>query len=277
MDNKHAMPICYACKIFSGLALVTNRLRRSGCPGHLRLWLAFGLFFQVVAARSASVVLAWNPSPSGGVQGYHVYFGTISGFYTGMVDVGSSTTMTVSSLTGGQVYYFAITAYDASGLESGFSNELSYTPTEVSVPLPATLQLSRATAGGMVLTVTGPAGRTYDLLASADLRSWAVIRVVSLSSGGRFDFTDPDAAKFPARFYRARETQPSVQLRLAPARQMVVSVSGQNGVTYDVQASSDLAQWTKIGAVTLTASGGADFVDVNAPNYPARFYRTRQN
>lgn len=237
----------------------------------------FSAFIQVLTARAASVTLAWNPSPSGGVQGYHVYFGSISGFYTGMMDVGGATTMTIPSLAAGQVYYFAITAYDAGGLESEFSNELSYAPAEASVPLSATLQLSQATAGGMVLTVTGPAGRTYDLLASSDLRSWAVIRVVSLSSGGRFDFTDPEAANYPARFYRARETQPAVQLRLAAAQQMVVSVSGQNGVAYDVEASSDLAQWTTIGTVTVPESGGADFVDVNAADYPARFYRTRQN
>jgi len=128
----------------------------------------------------------------------------------------------------------------------------------------------------MLVTATGPPNRTYDLLASSDLQSWTVISVVSLDASGQFAFTDPDAANYPARFYRVRETQPSVQLQLTAAGQAVVAVNGQNGVTYDVQASSDLASWTVIGTVTLDASGTYSFVDVNAANYPVRFYRTEQ-
>ena len=187
--------------MLSGPASAANRRRRSGGSGHIRLLLAFSVFIQVLTARAASVTLAWNPSPSGGVRGYRVYIGTRSGFYTSVMDVGNGTAVTVSSLTAGGVYYFAITAYDAGGLESAFSNELSYTPVEVAVPVTATLQLSRATAGGLVLTVTGPAGRTYDLLASADLRSWAVIRVVSLSSSTRREASQ--AATRPARMENA--------------------------------------------------------------------------
>jgi hypothetical protein len=43
------------------------------------------------------------------------------------VDVQDKTTHTIDALTPGTTYYFAITAYDSSGIESDFSNELSTT------------------------------------------------------------------------------------------------------------------------------------------------------
>lgn len=242
------------------------------------LLLAFSISAQVLRAapQPPGVALAWNPSSTADVSGYRVYLGGSSGVYTNVLDAGNATIITLSDLMAGASYFFAITAYDAGGNESDFSNELVVTPAVATHPEIATLKLRTAAAGGMMLTVTGPAGRTYDLLASSDLQDWVVISVVSLNAGGQFDFTDPDAANHPARFYRARETQPSVQLRLAPDSHAIVSVTGQNGRMYDVQASSDLADWTVIGAVTLGESGGLDFVDADAANYPARFYRTRE-
>jgi fibronectin type 3 domain-containing protein len=41
------------------------------------------------------------------------------------VSTGSSTAYTVTGLQSGQTYYFAVTAVDASGRESPFSNEAS--------------------------------------------------------------------------------------------------------------------------------------------------------
>ena len=74
---------------------------------------------------TTSVTLAWSPSSDPSVAGYKLYFGTASHDYTGSVDTGSSTTTTVSNLVAGATYYFAVTAYDSSGLQSPFSNEAS--------------------------------------------------------------------------------------------------------------------------------------------------------
>ena len=43
------------------------------------------------------------------------------------VDVGNVTTYTVTGLADGATYYFAVTAYDSVGNESGYSNEVVYT------------------------------------------------------------------------------------------------------------------------------------------------------
>ena len=71
---------------------------------------------------AASLSLAWDPV--GGATGYRLYYGTASGAYTGNVDAGPSTTATATGLTGGQRYYFVVTAYNAT-VESGRSAELN--------------------------------------------------------------------------------------------------------------------------------------------------------
>ena len=127
----------------------------------------------------------------------------------------------------------------------------------------------------MMLSLTGPAGRTYDLQASENLQDWTVIGVVTVGSGGALGFTDPEASNFPQRFYRARETQPTVRLGVSPAGQAELRIAGQNNHTYAIQASSNLSDWTVIGTVTVDASGAVGFTDPEAADQPARFYRTQ--
>ena len=74
-------------------------------------------------AGTSSIFLAWNVKPEW-VAGYKVYWGTSSGVYEHFNDV-SQTIAMVSDLTVGVRYYFAVTAYDGGGLESGYSEEVS--------------------------------------------------------------------------------------------------------------------------------------------------------
>lgn len=72
-----------------------------------------------------NISFGWTASTSPGVVGYNIYWGVGSWQYTNLVNVGNSTVGTVSNLVRGATYYFACTAYDAIGLESTFSNEVS--------------------------------------------------------------------------------------------------------------------------------------------------------
>ena len=72
-----------------------------------------------------SATLTWQPSSDPSVAGYKLYYGTASHNYAAALDTGASTTATVSNLTAGATYYFAVTAYNSSGEESPFSNEAS--------------------------------------------------------------------------------------------------------------------------------------------------------
>lgn len=112
-----------ACVVLSLLALLMT-------PGH---------------ASGQNVTLAWDPSASPGVAGYTVYVGTSFGQYSSSVNAGNVTTYTVTGLTLGIRYCFAVRAHDASGVQSAFSNEVCDSPVEAvtvasfgpSVALPA--------------------------------------------------------------------------------------------------------------------------------------------
>jgi hypothetical protein len=56
-----------------------------------------------------------------------VYYGAATRNYTNVIAAGSSTTAIVSNLANGVTYYFAATTYTATGLESDYSSEASYT------------------------------------------------------------------------------------------------------------------------------------------------------
>ena len=148
---------------------------------------------------SYSVTLAWNSSSSTNVVGYNVYYGLASGVYSNMESV-TGTNTTIIGLAAGTTYFFAATAVDALGVESPFSNEASFT---TGVP---TVRVRTATAGQFVMTVSGLIGQTYEIEATPDLVTWTVIGMVTLDASGSSDFTDTNAANFPQRFYRTRET-----------------------------------------------------------------------
>jgi len=75
-----------------------------------------------------AATLAWDPVPDPNLRGYRVYYGAGSGMYLqpsgSGLDMGNATTYSISGLNRGTRYYFVATAYDASGNESGHSNEV---------------------------------------------------------------------------------------------------------------------------------------------------------
>ncbi|MGB6306853.1 MAG: fibronectin type III domain-containing protein [Steroidobacteraceae bacterium] len=82
------------------------------------------------APPSGSATLSWqaptsnvNGSPITGLAGYHIYYGTSPGDYTKTIDVAGAgtTTYIVTGLAAG-TYYFAVNAYNASGVDSTDSN-----------------------------------------------------------------------------------------------------------------------------------------------------------
>lgn len=82
---------------------------------------------------TVSVTLAWDPPTTDAqgnaledLAGYRLYFGTrapLSQARDTFVAVGTSTTHTLEGLSPG-TWFFAITAVDVNGNESGFSNEV---------------------------------------------------------------------------------------------------------------------------------------------------------
>ena len=75
-------------------------------------------------AAGVSKTLSWSPVPDPSVQGYKLYWGTMSRQYDSQVDVGPNASYTLNGLQSGTTYYFAVSAYNVDG-ESGMSAEVS--------------------------------------------------------------------------------------------------------------------------------------------------------
>lgn len=104
-----------------------------------------------------SVTLAWDASPSPSVTGYYIYYGPGSRSYTNKVYSGCCSCV-VSNLTGGVTYYFAATASDTNGLESDYSNEVSYRVPSNWVDHPGSLIMMQTSTndGTLLLESPGP-------------------------------------------------------------------------------------------------------------------------
>jgi hypothetical protein len=79
-------------------------------------------------ALAGDITLAWDANTEPDLTGYKIYFGTASRAYGASVVIGTQTTYTITGLAPG-TYYFAVTAFNSAGLESGYSNEVSATVT----------------------------------------------------------------------------------------------------------------------------------------------------
>jgi hypothetical protein len=149
-------------------------------------------------APAQSVILNWNASSSSDVTGYNVYYGTNSGNYPYKVDAGNATALTVSNLVPGLTYYFAATAYDGVGDESGYSSEIAYI-------VPGFMMMTPGAGPNSPAQLQFPVapGHWYEVQATTDLVNWSSIwQSDVMASNYWMQFTDPNAGSFSSRFYR---------------------------------------------------------------------------
>jgi hypothetical protein len=92
---------------------------------------AMGSFsIDVVSSAPGSIIVSWEPptqrddgTPLTNLAGYRLYWGTALGHYPNLAPIANPgiATYVIDELPSG-TYYVVATAYDASGMESGFSN-----------------------------------------------------------------------------------------------------------------------------------------------------------
>ena len=110
---------------------------------------AFGFmfFFTVIFSsyitnvHSAQVTVEWYPNSEADLAGYKLHYGTTSGNYDTIINVGNQVSYTIPNLEGGNTYYVTGTAYDTSGYESVYAEELIYNipiTNDVTPPSPPT-------------------------------------------------------------------------------------------------------------------------------------------
>jgi hypothetical protein len=115
-------------------------------------------------SAQSSVQVAWDPNPESNIAGYKLHYGIDGLGLTNVIDVGLSTTGSVSNLAPATTYYFYVTAYNDYDLESDPSTVLYYTSPVESPPdipiivtieenllalAPVQLRLPASLAGGM--------------------------------------------------------------------------------------------------------------------------------
>ena len=214
----------------------------------------------VAAQGQSSVTLAWNPAAGTNIAGYKLYCGVASRTYTTTNNVGNVTNATVSSLTSGTIYYFAATAVDTSGSESGYSTEVVYTipvataPTIVlsspvsgaSYTAPATTRCAASvTANGHTITqVQFYNGATLlgTVAAAPYSYSWNSVGAgtYSLSAKAVYD-SGSTVASTPANVTVTNVSLPSIALT-APV----------NGASYTAPAALNLAAGVTANGHTIT-------------------------
>ena len=81
-----------------------------------------------VGTGTGAAMLAWDAVVTPNLAGYHIYVGTSTGMYAqpfgSGLNAGNVLTYSVTGLNRGTRYYFAATAFDSMGNESGYSNEV---------------------------------------------------------------------------------------------------------------------------------------------------------
>jgi len=165
-----------------------------------------GLTLAVTTTVNAkTITMTWDASPDSRVTGYKIYYSTTSpdppfngtGANEGPspIDVGNNLTATLSGLVNEQAHYLAVTAYDAAGNESDYSNIAVSSAILPQVNRPPVL----ATIGSR--TVTARSTLSFSLGASDPDGDTLVFSVVNLPPGasfnaatGSFNWTPDDSA-----------------------------------------------------------------------------------
>jgi hypothetical protein len=206
----------------------------------LAVWLACA---AIVAAQS--VKLSWNPNPESDIAGYVVHYGTQSGNLTETKDVvGQVTTTTLEQLQPSTTYFFALQAYNTSGLYSDLTEQISHT-TAAAAPTGPVI----ADSSGNALP---PAGATID---------HGVVRVGAIGEARTFTLTNYGTTTLTG--LRLVSNDPAsldfeisgIPYQLAPVR---------NG-----SFENDLQNWTASGSVralSATARNGSKRVEFSYGN-----------
>lgn len=93
----------------------------------LRSTVLAALFFITAGApaQAQSLTLQWDPPTDTATAGYILKYGTASGVYTAQIKVGLVTLYQVNNLSPSVRYYFVVQAYNADGVLSSPSNQVS--------------------------------------------------------------------------------------------------------------------------------------------------------
>jgi hypothetical protein len=215
----------------------------------------------------STATLAWAPNTETDLAGYKLYYGSVSGTFngTGLAQGNSPITLSLAKLgdarnprfvlTGlspNQSYQFAVTAYNQSGKESGFSNTLIVT---------TAAQLSSTTSGSGTLGSTTLAN--YIITASAGTGGEiSPMGTVSVPQGGTQKYVvTPSAGNVISDVVvNGASVGPVTSYTFTNVTKNCTIVAKFATKTYTVTASvQGLGTLSPAGAVTVTAGASKAF------------------
>lgn len=244
--------------------------------GVAALWFSFCAPFQARAASKGTVTLAWNPESSALVAGYALHVGTSSGNYPTRLDVGTNTATTVSGLSGGNTYYFAVSAYNSAHDESAPSAPVSYHVPGRSVTL-AWNAVGGTNIAGYALYSGNNIGNYTSRL---DTGTNTAGTVSSLQEGDTYYFVVTaynSAGVESAPSAPVTYLVPGIMTMTAATKSgnpMMIRFPVAPGNSYTVQASVDMISWTNLWQTgTVTSNAWVNFQDPQGSAFPRRFYR----
>lgn len=110
MINRKAIPVIFIAMLLIAIAV----------------WVVF------FSGNGGVISLQWNANSEADLAGYKIYYGISPGNYTRSIVVtpaddlrSGKVTYQLTGLVKGQVYFIAVTAFDKSGKESGYSEEVA--------------------------------------------------------------------------------------------------------------------------------------------------------
>jgi hypothetical protein len=112
----------------------------------LFLALMIVLISSTIYARNYNITFGWNANAEPDLAGYRLYQSEVSGEYTdSLKDFSSDVIMGSVEIDINSTQYFVLTAYDDSGNESDYSNEVTFIPDLSSPAAPINFKIENVT------------------------------------------------------------------------------------------------------------------------------------
>jgi uncharacterized repeat protein (TIGR03803 family) len=150
--------------------------------------------FSVTAIGTAPLTCQWRKDGVNLADGAQSSGATISGTTT--------TDLTIANVQMGDVGDYTAVVSNAYG---SVASSVAALTVQLPTPIVLTAEWSGSFSNGFKFNLSGMAGQTVVIEASANLTSWTPLLTNSLLTGS-FHFNDPDSTNFAQCFYRARLT-----------------------------------------------------------------------
>lgn len=187
------------------------------------LFLSFAFASFIGSAMAGQAKLAWDAAAN--ATGYRLYYGQSSQNYSSSIDVKNVTGYTVTGLTDGVKYYFAVAGYNATST-SGYSNEVS---TVVSASAAPTASFNATPTSG-----TAPVTVSFTDTSTGSVSAWSW----NFGNGGTSSAQNPSYTYTSAGTYTVTLTVTGSGGSNAFTRTISVSAPTSGGGTTGTTGSS---------------------------------------